>query len=219
MWKHFWILLEASSQKLICQSLLIWSWRYMGVQVPSTQYLCFTCPFLFLNCSFVLVELHHFYLPHRALNLKNCTSKGTHWTWGPCVLESIKHGIFLVYDGLSRFMVISVIYPISWDISWACLQWLYQCKSKKKWMTIPLEKNAQGGQPWRPWKRTGQSCGIWKTSVFSSAFLSDSGEPRHEHSPLVHHMSSYASLIQSWQNFQTYKVVPPSYKFLYNPIN
>jgi hypothetical protein len=55
--------------------------------------------------------------------------------------------------------------------------------------------------------------------VFSSAFLSDSGEPRHEHSPLVHHMSSYASLIQSWQNFQTYKVVPPSYKFLYNPIN
>ena len=103
MWKHFWILLEASSQKLICQSLLIWSWRYMGVQVPSTQYLCFTCPFLFLNCSFVLVELHHFYLPHRALNLKNCTSKGTHWTWGPCVLESLNMGFFwfmMVYQGL-----------------------------------------------------------------------------------------------------------------------
>lgn len=170
MWKHFWILLEASSQKLICQSLLIWSWRYMGVQVPSTQYLCFTCPFLFLNCSFVLVELHHFYLPHRALNLKNCTSKGTHWTWGPCVLESLNMGFFwfmMVYQGLwsSRSSI-----PFHGIFHGHVYNGYINANPKKKWMTIPLEKNAQGGQPWRPWKRTGQSVGFEKRRCFPQLF-------------------------------------------------
>ena len=39
------------------------------------------------NCSFVLVGLHHIYLPHRATNLKNCTFIGTHFLGSMCAIS------------------------------------------------------------------------------------------------------------------------------------